>query len=505
VSQLDLSAVIRLDRIKPGFAVPFNHRVLNGSIVISNDLGDWDVLAPEELRRFIEGDLRPDEPLYDRLKQRRFIASELDIAEAARVFRGRHHFLAYGPTLHGMVLTERCNHGCQYCHSSVVGMGRTETDMSQEVAERAVDMAFETTSPNLTIEFQGGEPTANWDTLTFIVEHARKKNLVAKKALGFTLVSNLSLMTEERLEYLIDRRVQVCTSLDGPADLHNRIRIFKGGDSHAIATGWIKRINQRYQEIGLDYRLYRVEALPTLTRDSLTRARDLVDQYVSLGCRAIFLRKLDPFGFAAQTSKKLGYSMEAYNAFYGEALDYIIELNLKGTEVLERHAAIILSKMMAGYEPNYLDLRTPGGAAIGQLGYHPDGSVYSSDEGRMVAAGAGDPMFRLGNVLTDRYADIMGSPAVRALILASTNLAQPDCTSCVYRPFCGQQPEYNYKSQGSLFGRMRDSNWCKKHKFIFDTLVTRLQRATPEERQVLERWTTWRTQERFLQPTGAAS
>jgi sulfatase maturation enzyme AslB (radical SAM superfamily) len=37
------------------------------------------------------------------------------------------------------VLTHRCNHGCQYCHSSIVGMERYDTDMSIETAERAVD------------------------------------------------------------------------------------------------------------------------------------------------------------------------------------------------------------------------------------------------------------------------------------------------------------------------------------------------------------------------------
>lgn len=494
---------IRPDKVDTSQTVPFNLRAIDGAFFVSNELGDWLILEPEELRRYVEGEVQPGEPLWERLAAKNFIASEIDISAQVQRYRRKKGFLSFGPTLHAFVLTERCNHGCQYCHSSIVGMGRTDTDMSVEVAERAVDMAFMTTSPGMSIEFQGGEPTANWDVLVHIVEYARKKNLLAKKDLAFALVTNFSLMTDERLEYLIDNKVQICTSLDGPEDLHNKIRIYKGGNSWKLTTEWIRKVNRRYEELGLDTTLYRVEALPTLTRDSLSRAKDIVDTYVDLGCRAVFLRKLDPYGFASQSAKKLGYSMDAYVAFYEEALEYILELNKKGVEVMERHAAIMLSKMLADYEPNYLDLRSPGGAVIGQLAYHPSGKVYTSDEGRMVAA-MGDDMFLVGNVLEDGYHDVVTHPTARALILASSVDALPDCVSCVYKSYCGHQPEYNYATQGSLFGRMRDSNWCRKHKHIFDVLARKLKAADPEELRIFERWTTNRRQEHFLQPTEEA-
>jgi His-Xaa-Ser system radical SAM maturase HxsB len=305
-------------------------------------------------------------------------------------------------------------------------------------------------------------------------------------------------MTDERLDWLIENKVQVCTSLDGPEDLHNRVRIFSGGNSHAVTVAWIAKVNERYQALGLDPILYRVEALPTITRFSLHRWKDIVDEYVKQGCRAIFLRKLDPFGFAEATRKNLGYTIDEFLVFYENALRYIIELNKQGVQVLERNAAIMLCKMIADYDPNYLDLRTPGGAAIGQLAYHPNGNVYSSDEGRMVAA-MGDEAFLLGNVFEHGYRDIMGSETVRALILASTNDSQPDCVSCVYKAYCGQQPEYNYKTQGSIFGRMRDSAWCKKHKGIFDILAHWLHSASDSEREVVRLWTISRPQEHYLQ------
>jgi uncharacterized protein len=493
-----LKDIIRLNRVSPKFAMPFNHRIMGGQVLITNDLGDYDFLDPMDFRRFIEADIAPDDELYHRLKSKNFIAQEVDLDAMGKRYWRKKGFLAYGPTLHAFVLTERCNHGCQYCHSSVVGMNRTDTDMSIETATGAVDMALSTTSPWLTIEFQGGEPTANWDTLTHVVRYARERNKMIGKELSFALVTNFSLLDDERLDFLVENRVQICGSLDGPEDLHNKIRIFKDGNSFERTVTWIRKINQRYEEMGLDTSLYRVECLPTITRDSLGRWKDIVDTYVDLGCRAIFLRKLDPFGFAAATTAKLGYSMDAYIEFYRHAVDYILELNKEGVEVMERHAAIMLSKIMQDDEPNYLDLRSPGGAVIGQMGYHPSGRIYSSDEGRMVAA-MGDEIFHFGDIDTAGYHELMTDDTVRALVLASTNDSQPGCVSCTYKPYCGQQPEYNYKTQGSIFGRMADSNWCRKHINIFDYLLDKLQRADPQELDIFDRWTTKRSQDHFVQ------
>lgn len=493
--QVDFTA-LGPERWAPGFAMPFNQRMIGSKVLVTNDFGDWLLLTTDEFRSFVEGRLQPGESLYQKLANGNFIAKEVNVAEQAERWRRKKQYLFHGPTLHGFVLTHRCNHGCQYCHSSVVGMERMDTDMSCEVAERAVDLAFQSTAWGITIEFQGGEPTANWDTLRHTVEYATRKNRDVGKVLSFALVTNLSLMDDERLAFLLDNKVQICTSLDGPEDLHNKIRVFKGGNSHAVLVEWMKKINERYREMGLDTNHYRVEALPTLTRPSLTRWKEIVDEFVAVGCRAIFLRKLDPFGFAAKSVKTLGYSMDEYLEFYANAVDYIIELNRQGVQVMERHAAIMLNKILIDEEPNYLDLRTPGGACVGQLGYAPDGGVYSSDEGRFVAA-MGDDMFRLGTVY-DGYQKIMTNAATRALVRAGLNDGQPDCVSCVYKPWCGQQVEYNYKAQGSLHGHMRDSNWCKKHKSIFDYLMHKLESADDREMEMFRRWTTNRTLDHFI-------
>ena len=84
----------------------------------------------------------------------------------------------------------------------------------------------------------------NWDIVQFIVEYARIKAKVLQKTLNFSLVSNLSLMDEEKLTWLLDRGVDICTSLDGDKQTHNWQRTYKDGDSFEKVIYWIKRINE---------------------------------------------------------------------------------------------------------------------------------------------------------------------------------------------------------------------------------------------------------------------
>jgi hypothetical protein len=53
--------------------------------------------------------------------------------------RARKGFLSYGPNLHIVVVTLRCNETCVYCHASRANMDAVHTDMTKETAERTVD------------------------------------------------------------------------------------------------------------------------------------------------------------------------------------------------------------------------------------------------------------------------------------------------------------------------------------------------------------------------------
>jgi uncharacterized protein len=382
-------------------------------------------------------------------------------------------------------------------------MDAVSTDMTPEVGEKVVDLMLQSTSPSVTLEFQGGEPLVNFPVMKHIIEYALARNRAYGKSLEFTMVSNLALMDDEKLKYLVDHKVQICTSIDGPEAIHLKQRVLAGGNSHREAIRWIERINKAYVDLGLDPTLYHVEALLTTTREALKIPKQIVDTYVGLGCRAIFLRPVDPFGFAGKTARVVEYDRAAYADFYREAVEHILELNRKGEQVLERYAAIFLTKILNGDDPNFLDIRSPSGSAIGALAYNYDGKIFTSDEGRMIHE-MGDSFFQIGDVRTATYRSLMKHETVRALILASIREVQPDCERCTYAPFCGVQPEHNYRSLGSIFGRMRESTLCAVHKGIQDYLFNKLREDDDATMEILRRWTTVRERTHFLQASSAS-
>jgi His-Xaa-Ser system radical SAM maturase HxsB len=490
---------VSVPRIATGAAVPeagvalegvghFRFRRVGERMVLTNDTGDYQVLTTDEFNDLVTGRLPRGTPLHASLLEKGFLDGGRTEAETQARLAQRKAFLNVGPYLHVFITSLRCNQTCLYCHASRRAMDSTQHDMSTEVAERSVQVALQSPAPAITLEFQGGEPLANFAIVRYVVERALELNATARKTLAFSLVSNLSLMDEEKLAFILDHGVQVCTSLDGPEDLHNQNRPMPHGNSHAETVRWMERINQGYVDRGLDPALYHVEALTTVTRQSLGRGREIVDEYVRRGLKAVFMRPLNPFGFAQKTSDRTGYTAAEFLAFHREVLDYVVELNLAGTEILERFATIFLVKILTGDDPNYLDIRSPCGAGVGQIAYNHDGAVFCCDEGRMLHQ-MGDSMFRMGDVGCHGYGDLVESNVVRSLQVASCLEALPACSDCAYLPYCGTCPVFNYSTQGNIFGRMPDNDKCKIHMGIMDHLFELLAGADQRVREeVFERW-----------------
>ena len=286
-----------------------------------------------------------------------------------------------------------------------------------------------------------------------------------EKSLGFVIATNLALLSDEVLDFCDLHEVYISTSLDGPADLHNKNRPRPGRNSWELATEGIQRVRER---LGID----RVSALMTTTRPALGRVREIIDTYVELGLTSIFLRPLSPYGFAIKTKSFAAYDVEGWLPFYEEGLEYILELNDQGVPMVEQYARIILRKMFTNDDPGYVDLTSPAGIGIGAIVYNYDGDVYASDEGRMLAE-MGDKTFRLGNLHENSYEEIMLSePLLRALD-ESFAASVPMCSECAFEPYCGAEPVYHHATMGDYVGRKPLSGFCQRNMAIFKLLLDR--------------------------------
>lgn len=465
------------------------YRRLGNRVLLTNDCGLYVILSDAEFKKFLGNRIQEGSRLWDNLCGEGFVRNRMDFEGLATDLRKLNMSLWSGPTLHIIVATLRCDLKCVYCQSSVVGPAGRETDMTPETARAVVDRIFESPSPGITIEFQGGEPLLNWPVVKFVIEYAKKKNEIAGKQLQISLVSNFSLMDMEKFDYLIENEISLCTSLDGPEKLHNRNRISapnSSASSYRQALKWIREVQKRLKESKPPKkRIFLPNALMTTTRFSFPHYKEIVDEYVRLGMEGIFIRPLSPIGYAKRVWDKIGYEPEEYVEFYKRALDYILEVNRGGYELMERMAVILTSKILRQEDPGFLDLRSPCGGGIGQIAYNYNGDVYTCDEGRMLGQ-QGNHLFRIGNVLKDSYNDIVDNPVTRTCALASCCDVQPLCSTCAYKPYCGTCPVLNCETQGSVWGLLPSNFHCAVVKGMFDHIFSKLE--DPQTVEIFHSW-----------------
>jgi uncharacterized protein len=462
--------------------LPFRFERLGERVLVTNVVGEHTFLAAADFDCFVERELPNDSDLVRRLRAKHLIREpndNLPVELLAMKTRTRYRRLSEFTSLHIFVASLRCEHSCPYCQVSRQSSDKGAFDMTIETARLGLDSAFRSPSHNIKIEFQGGEPLLNFDLIEEVVLEAKARNEVAGKNLGFVIATNLALLDDRVISFCRDHDVYISTSLDGPADLHNKNRPRPGRNSWELATAGIRQVRE---ELGVD----RVSALMTTTRASLGRVTEIIDTYVDQGLSGVFLRPLSPYGFAIKTKSFDAYDVDRWLPFYEEGLDYIIDLNKRGTPMVEQYAAIVLKKMFTNDDSGYVDLTSPAGIGIGAIVYNYDGDVYASDEGRMLAE-MGDTTFRLGNLHSDSYEEIMLSEALLAPLEESFTGSAPMCVDCAFEPYCGSDPTYHHATSGDFLGRKPNSGFCRRNMAIFKLLLNRYE-GDPETRALFRTW-----------------
>lgn len=455
----------------------FNYQMIGDKYLLTNDIGRYIFLTKQQFSDFMKNQIDDKSEIYARLKQQYFLfdTSEYDfVEEAGTAFREYRKNLFQGAALHIFVLTKQCNQQCVYCQASTDLDQNTK--MSPEIAKKAVDLALQAPARFLTFEFQGGEPLMNFKTLQYIVEYTKEQK--TDKQIEFSLVSNLMLLDQEKLKFLIENNVSVCTSLDGDEELHNRNRPYFHKNAFRILEEKIEMIRNSQG---------RVSAIQTTTRYTLNKYKELIDQYVALGMEQVIIRPLTPLGYAQQNWSKIGYTTEEFLAFYRKSLDYIIELNKVGIPLAEGHARIFLNKIFFHDAGNYMELRSPCGGAIGQMAYYYNGKIYTCDEARMLAE-MGDDSFLLGTADAENYNELMQSSVCRVLANASCLEGLSDCCDCVFRPYCGTCPVISYAKYHTVYPGMLQDYRCQIYKGIQMILFEKLSEEDEAVINILRSW-----------------
>ncbi|MFC1741253.1 His-Xaa-Ser system radical SAM maturase HxsB [Nanoarchaeota archaeon] len=447
-------------------------RRIRDKILVTTDQGSWIALDEKEHKKLIGGSI--DDSLFRELESKGIIITSRNLGKIISNYYDRTSFLRNGTPLHILIPTLRCNLKCVYCHSAAKDADKKEYDMDHITVDKTLDYIFQTPNKKITLEFQGGEPLLAFETVKYIVEKANELNKKYKKHINFALVTNLTLMTEEILEFIIQENIGVTTSIDGHMHIHNHNRKYEtGGDTYDDVKKWFQHLKEKGVHVG---------ALMVTTKESLKYHKEIIDEYVKLGVTRIQIKYINKIGFAERCWEQIGYDVDEFIEFWQKSVDYLIELNKNGVRLKSRYVALILKKILTTTDPSFLDLRSPCGAVCGQQAYNFNGDIYCCDEGRS------NEMFKMGSVCKDCYKDVVCSDKSQAIIKASINDTHI-CDDCAYKPWCGLCPVIAYAEQGNIIPKIPKFSKCKISKAQFDYVLEKLI-FYPDVRKIFFDWLT---------------
>ena len=137
-------------------------------------------------------------------------------------------------------LSDRCNMKCSYCFLSL-NEGPAHV-LSPGDLERAID-AHRAAHPGGRVTLLGGEPSLHWELLRGAARHA---------GAPLTVVTNGTRLRGAQLDELRDLGAQVCVSLDGEAEDHDRERkLLAGGSSLEAALETLEDAEKAYLRVNM--------------------------------------------------------------------------------------------------------------------------------------------------------------------------------------------------------------------------------------------------------------
>ena len=320
------------------------------------------------------------------------------------------------PPIHALSLAvaQKCNLGCTYCYAQQGDFGGPARSMTQAQADRAVDLLVDGAEPGakLNIAFLGGEPLVNRSVLQATTRRALERAKQRGLAVTFSITTNGTLLGEADADFFEEHGFAVTVSLDGPQQVHDVLRPYKGG------AGSFDAIMKRLRPLLARQRRCQVTARVTVTPSNLGLARTL-DEFIAEGFHSV--------GFAPMLASPTGQ---------GEMQEHDLEAMLDGMidcgRAFERHVAAgrrypfanmlnALREIERGTHRPY-----PCGAGAGYLGVSADGDLAACH--RFV----GDELGAMGSLAEGvdrtRQADWLAERHVHK---------QEPCRSCWARYLCG--------------------------------------------------------------------
>ncbi len=375
------------------------------------------------------GDMYPAEDIaeaygeIEELKEEGLLfASEEAIKEAARAQRGEVSLKAL--CLH---VSHDCNLACDYCFASKGDYESGRKLMPRDVALKAIDYLVENSGhkKNIEIDFFGGEPLLNFDTVKAAVMYGKELEEKLGKKFHFTVTTNGTLLDDEKIAFINRYMDNVVISIDGRREVHDAIRRDRAGRAtyDRILPLAKKLVEER------EGKSYFIRG--TFTSRNKDFSKDL-DHLAGLGFEEISLEPVVGKGQEFYIGwEDVPAVLDEYERLAGEYLEYLRQ----GKKLSFYHFNLNL------YEGPCIYKRiTACGAGFEYFAVSPEGCLYPCHQF------VGREEFIMGDVFNG-----LKNEALRDVFKASNILTKQRCRDCWAKLFCSGGCNANaWFSNGSI-------------------------------------------------------
>ena len=313
-----------------------------------------------------------------------------------------------------LAIAQKCNLGCTYCYAQQGEFGGAAKNMELADALRAVELLVGTAEPGarLNLAFLGGEPLVNRKVLRAATERALELAEGRGANITFSITTNGTLLSEDDGRFFEEHGFAVTISIDGPQQVHDALRPFKGGGGSYDAI--MKRVEPLLK---LQQRM-QVSARVTVTPRNLSLRRTL-DTFIAAGFHSV--------GFSPMLSAPTGegeMQSEDLERMLGEMIDCGREFERASRSGRRYPFANMVNAMREIHRGTHRPY--PCGAGAGYLGVSADGELAAchrfvgDEDGAMGSLDDGVDLSRQADWLAARHVH-----------------RQQPCQSCWARYLCG--------------------------------------------------------------------
>ncbi|HEX3025746.1 MAG TPA: thioether cross-link-forming SCIFF peptide maturase [Clostridia bacterium] len=329
-------------------------------------------------------------------------------------------------------ISHDCNLRCKYCFASTGDFGSGRKLMPFEVGKAAIDFILEKSAGrhNLEIDFFGGEPLMNFDTVKKVVEYGREASRPVHKNIRFTITTNGLLLDDDKIDFINREMSNVVLSIDGRKEVNDKMRIRTDG------TGSYDEILKNFKNLveKRNHENYYVRG--TFTRENLDFMADVL-HLADLGFDQV---SVEPVIAGEELPYSIGEA-ELPGIFeeYEKLSEEIIKRHRQGRKFNFFHFMIDLD-----HGPCAIKLLKGCGCGNEYVAVTPDGDIYPCHQF------VGHDEFVMGNVLN--HDGGMIDEKMKDQFSKANIFTKAGCSECWAKFFCsGGCNANNHEFNGSIF------------------------------------------------------